>query len=223
MALGFFKWYKADKKYEEIHALFLHDDYEQAEKDAVELLKKKPDHIKTLLLVAQMAWNQDHYQKSWERYNKVVHYSPLHKDWLLWRAQSSYQMYNFEHALDDYLTLYEISFKNTEYLIKLADIYQKINLQLISLRFYKKAVKQSPKSINAHLWAWYQHIILWQYWKANKHIIQAKEVYYEDKKAHEKATLENIEWMEEHLNQLMLEPKKKTKKKVTRKKTTKGK
>jgi len=222
---GILQSYKADKEYEEIHALFLRDNYIEAEEKSVELLKKYPEHIKTLLLVAQIARHEEHFQKSWEWYNKVLHVQKNHKEWLLGRARSSYQLYNFEDALEDYLTLYETSFNNTEYLISLWDVYQKINLQKIALRYFQKAVKQAPKNIHAHIWVGYQYIILGQYGNAKEHITIAKEIYYDNKKLHEESVLENIEGLEEQLGQLTLEtpkPKRRTtKKKVTRRRSPK--
>lgn len=207
------KWYKADKKYDEIHALFLRDEYKEAEEMALDLLKGKEDHVKTILLVAQIAWNEDHYQKAREWYNKALHYDQFSKEGLLWRAKSSYQLYNFEDALNDYLTLYEKSFKTTDYLIALWDTYQKINLQKIALRYYKKAVKSSPWSIPAHLGLWYQYIILGAYHRAKDCITKAKEMYYAHKKEFDEVVLKNIEWLEEQLIQLTGAKEKKSPKK----------
>ncbi len=183
--------------------LFLHNDFKESEIALQKILDYYPQHLPSILLLAQIAWDQDHYQKSREYYNKALHFYPASKEARLWRAKSSYNLYRFEDALDDYLTLYEHSFKSIEYLLALGDVYQKLNLQIIALRYYQKALKQGKKKVQVYIALAYQHIIMWSYKLAAEHITQAKELYYENKASYPQSLLEDIQQWEKTLHQLL--------------------
>jgi len=224
MALGFMKARKIEKEYAAMHAAFLHDDYEEAEKMWHEILEKSEWHVKTMMLIAQMAWNQEHFKKSREWYGKVIHDHPANKDARLWRAKCAYELFNFEDALDDYLTLYETSFKTTDYLVSLWDTYQKLNLHVIALRYYEKAVKQSPDHIKGHVGLGYQYLIMWFYKRAKEEAELAKDLYYKHKYEYDTNVVDNIFWLEEQVSLLTKDddekPVKKTRKKRTPSKKT---
>ena len=64
----------ADTEYENVHQLFLHDRADEAEQEAQKLIKKYPTHTSTYFLLAQIAWNDRHYQRAREWYNKILSY-----------------------------------------------------------------------------------------------------------------------------------------------------
>lgn len=202
MVLGFFKGKSMSKEYDAMHQAFLHDDYEEAEKLWHAILEEKPEHVNTMMLIAQMARNQEHYKKAEEWYAKVVHAHPSNNEARLGRAKCSYELFNFEDALDDYLTLYEESFKNTDYLVALADTYQKLNLHTIALRYYTKAVEQTPTHIKAHVWLGYQYLIMGFYKKAKEEAETAKDLYYKHKYDYDTNVVDNIFWLEEQVSLL---------------------
>jgi predicted Zn-dependent protease len=108
-----------DTQYEQAHQLFLHDRVDEAEQEALELIKTYAKHTQTYFLLAQIARNGRHYQRAWERYNKVLSYEKSNDKARLGRARANFECYRFEDALDDYLTLYEYSFGSVDYLVSL--------------------------------------------------------------------------------------------------------
>lgn len=189
----------ADLQYNQMHKMFLHDRSDEAENEWVTLLKKYPSHTKTHFLLAQIARNERHYQRAREWYQKVLSYAPTNTKARLWRARSNFELYRFEDALDDYLTLYETSFANVDYLVSLGDCYQKLNLHLIALRYYTKAVKLDPKSIKAHLGLGYEYIIDGHYAQAAESVRKAKELYYANKYEYDTWVVDNIFDLEKHV------------------------
>lgn len=216
--MNFFKKRSLEKDFANMHKAFLRDDYVEAEKIGSGILDEDPDHTKTQLLIAQIAWNQEHYKKSRERYNKVVLAHPTHTEWRLGRAKSSYELFNFEDALDDYLTLYETSFRNTDYLVALGNTYQKLNLHGIALRYYEKATKQSPGHIKAHVGLGYQYLIMGFYKKAKEEAEIAKDLYYKHKYEYDTNVVDNIFWLEEQVSLLTKDDEEEEKKKKPAKK-----
>ena len=199
----FMNSYKADKDYQELYELFLHDEYEQVEKQSVYLFKKYPDHKKTMELLAQIAWNQWHYQRARERYNKLLTSHPGDSWARLWRAKCFFALYKFEDALVDYMHLYEHSFWNAEFLLSIADTYQKLNLQVLALHYYEQCVEKAPSMIKAHVWLGYQYIILGHYADAQKHAEIAKDLYYKNKKEYDTNTVDNIFELEGQIDLLL--------------------
>lgn len=120
-----FSSYKANKAFEEIQQHFIRDEYDEAEKKAKLLLEQSPKHTKTLLLLAQIAYNRHHFQQARERYNKILEYTS-DTEARFGRAQCSFDLHHYEEALDDYLYLYETSFKTTTYLLKLGETYHRL-------------------------------------------------------------------------------------------------
>lgn len=202
-----------DSQFDRVHQLFLHDRLEEAEKEALEIVKNHPTHTKTHFILAQIARNGRHYQRAWERYNKVLSFDENNTNARLGRARANFECYRFEDALDDYLTLYEHSFGNVEYLVSLWDCYQKINLHVIALRYYAKAVALDPKSIKAHLWLWYEYIINGQYAAAADSVRKAKDLYYANKYEYDTWVVDNIFDLEKHVQMVTGESEKKKNKK----------
>lgn len=188
-----------DVKYEQAHQLFLHDRIDEAEQETVEIVKKYPTHTKAYFLLAQIARNGRHYQRAREHYNKVLTFEKSNTKARLWRARANFECYRFEDALDDYLTLYEHSFSTVDYLVSLGDCYQKLNLHVIALRYYTKAVSLDPKSIKAHLWLGYEYIIDGQYGNAADAVHKAKELYYANKYQYDTGVVDNIFDLEKHV------------------------
>lgn len=205
MVLGLLWFNKADKKYEKVYYHFLRDNFKETEKLAHELLDEHPDHIKTLLLMARLAEKKDHFQQAREWYNKVLKVDADNQQAVEWRAHALYRLFKFEEALEDYLYLYETHTSNEKYLIALWDVFQKLNLQHIALRYYKKAVQKNDKNVDAYIWLWYQYIILWEYTHAQDNVTRAKDLYYEHKDNYDSALVDTIDNLEKQLKQLTSE------------------
>lgn len=201
-----------DTYYEEIHTLFLRDRVEDAEHEAHQLIKKYPTHTKTYFLLAQIAWNERHYQRARERYTKVLSYDPANKKARLWKARADFECYRFEAALNEYLALYECSFGNIDYVLALWDCYQKLNLHVIAQKYYAKAVSLDPKSVKAHVWLWYEYIIDGKYGLASSAVLKAKELYYANKYQYDTGVVDNIFDLEKHVQMVTWEKPNKSKK-----------
>lgn len=206
-----FSSYKANKAFEEIKQHFIRDEYDEAEKKAKALLEQSPNHTKTILLLAQIAYNRHHFQQARERYNKVLEYTS-DTEARFGRAQCSFDLHHYEEALDDYLYLYETSFKTTTYLLKLGETFHRLGLQKIALRYYEKAVKQSPNSIEAHLHMAEHLLTLGRYEDARTHTATAKNIYYQHKHELAPEVLTNISDLDSTIEHHMSKGKKHTKK-----------
>ncbi|USN55891.1 MAG: hypothetical protein H6765_04940 [Candidatus Peribacteria bacterium] len=88
-------------------------------KQGEELHKNFPKHIDTILLIAQVHTKRNHLDKAVERYNKALDLENLNTNARLGKAEALYLQFHYEEALNEYLTLYELSFNTTKYLIKL--------------------------------------------------------------------------------------------------------
>lgn len=203
--------YKAGKLYEEVHTHFIRDEYEDAEKKAKRLLEAYPQHTKTLLLLAQISFNRHKYQRARERYNKILEYT-ADTEARFGRAQSSFLLRKYEDALNDYLFLYETSFKAVTYLVKLGETFHALWLEAVALRYYQKAVTLAPTSIEAHMGLAQHLVFLGRYTDARDHTAHAKNLYYQHKNQITADVLVSIETLDHKIESHI--KKKPTKKKA---------
>lgn len=202
--------YKANKLYDEIHALFIRDIFDEATQKWEELLELYPQHTKTHLLLATIQANRWHHQAARDRYNQILSYA-MNKEALLWRADSAYTLEQYEEALEDYLTLYEKSLSSTRYLIALWNTYHALWLEKISLRYHTMAVKQSSADIDANLWLAQQLLNMGQYKEARWYTAVAKDSYYKNKKKLSRDVLVQIQSIEKNIDKAVKQHAKKHK------------
>lgn len=194
----------AESKYKEMHEMFLHDDIKEAIKLGEQIHHDHPEHEKTIMLLAQLHLQSNHHDKADERFTKMLDKHPSHTEARMGRAQARYLGYEFELALDDYLTLYENAFNDTQYLISLGDCYQKLDLQIIARRYYTRAVSQAPTHIEAILALGYHYLLIGWRKHADEQAKKAKELYYENKYDYDSAVEDNIRNLEKEIKQVML-------------------
>lgn len=173
--------HEADKAYDTMYELFLHDNFAAANKEGHKILQKFPEHEATLLLLGQIATIKKQRSAARERYNKILEKDTGNSKALLGRADASFGKKRYEAALQDYLSLYESSWKNFPYMTKLAASYAALKLDRIALTYYSKAVQILDRDLEAHF-ACIRHCIKLRHYKdAEQKLQTAKDIYYSHK------------------------------------------
>ena len=191
---------KTNKAYDEMYTSFLQDKFTDANKKGQQILKDTPDHEKTLLLLGQIALQRKQRPRARERYNKVLEKRSGSTEARLGRADASFGKKTYESALEDYLLLYESSWKNFPYMAKLAATYAALWLDKIALKYFQRAVEILPHDLPARF-SLVRHLLRLRHYKdADTHIKIAKDHYYQHKKEYTEKTLEEIMSLETQIN-----------------------
>ncbi|MDP2669539.1 MAG: tetratricopeptide repeat protein [bacterium] len=190
---------KADKSYDKMYDFFLHDNFAAATKEGDRILKERPDHQKTMLLLGQIALMKKQRARAREWYNKTLEGSSGSSDARLGRGDASFGKKEYEAALDDYLTLYETSRKNFPYMQKLGAVYAALGLDHVALKYFKKAVDFAPANMEAQF-ALTKHLLRLKHYKdADTQIKIAKDYYYQNKASLSPQVFEQIKMLEEQI------------------------
>lgn len=186
----------ADKAYDKMYELVLQDNFTAANKAGQHILKDYPDHEKTLLLLGQIASQRKQRPRARERYNKVLEKNTSSTPARLGRADASFGKKQYESALEDYLILYETSWKNFPYMTKLWATYAALKLDKIALKYYHRAVEIIPRDMQARF-ALVTHLLrLRQYKDADTQIKEAKDRYYHHKNDYRSEDFDQIQTLE---------------------------
>lgn len=190
----------ADKQYQEMYELFLQDNFVGANKLGEKILKDKPTHEKTLLLLWQIAIQRKYRSRARERYNKTLETYTTSTVARLWRADASFWKKMYEAALEDYLILYESTRKGFAHMNKIANTYAALKLDHVALRYYHKAVDFAPQDIEARF-SLVKHLLKLRHYKeANGQIQETKDRYYHHKASYRPRVFEEITQLEQKIH-----------------------
>lgn len=187
---------KADQSYDKMYEYFLHDNFTAATKEGQTILKQRPEHEKTLLLLGQIALMKKQRARARERYHKILQTNSSSAEARLGRGDASCGKKDYEAALEDYLILYETSRKNFPYMQKLGAVYAALGLDHIALRYFQKAVDFAPSNMETQF-ALIKHLIRLRHYKeADAQVKTAKDHYYHHKSSLPPHILEEIQKLE---------------------------
>lgn len=191
--------------YDQMHEQFLHDKIRDALTTSRKILKLDENHTPTLMLLGTLHTRKKHYDKAAEHYTKILKKVPGDTVARLARAESYFYLFEYEKSLEDYLELYESEFNNGQYLLWLANTYQKLKLMNVATRYYEMAVERHADEIDAHLWLGYHYMLLGRYREADEQAKLAKDEYYKQEHEAPRTDLSNINDLEKQVKQLVKE------------------
>lgn len=186
-----------------MYELFLKDNFLQANKKGEKILKTYPKHEKTLLLLWQIALQRKLRARARERYNKALETYKNSSVARLGRADASYGKKSYEAALEDYLILYETSWKNFPYMTKLANTYAALHLDHLAGRYYQKAVDRAPEDIESRFLLTKHFLKVRHYKEANDQIQSTKDRYYHHKAMYRPNVLDEITQLEQQIHKYL--------------------
>ncbi len=118
---------------------------------------ESPRDYRWPLVLARLQTSLEHYSEAVADYNKATYVRPDRSDLFITKADLETRLLRFDEALKSYGKIYELSFHDTQYLARQAEIYARMGNKPEAIRLLRAAyINQRPQESSGYLTAMQQ-------------------------------------------------------------------